>query len=93
MTVYLDPALSNALWPMVLWSGFVGVILAAVLILDRDWQTVPAWLVRRLVIVGLMVGIATRLWAFDLFLNCDWDALVDYYGYAGAWAYWIWAGC
>lgn len=79
---------------MILWAGFIGVIMAAVLVLDRDWRLVPSFVIRRFVWAALLIGVVTvKLSATDLFINCDWDSLVSAYGEGWAWVMWIMAGC
>ena len=92
MNLYIDPALFFL--PMVLWAGFIGVIIAAILVLDRDWQLVPSFVIRRFVWAGLIIGVVSvKLSAVDLFLECDWATLTSNYGEAVAWVMWIMSGC
>jgi hypothetical protein len=71
---------------------FVGVILLPILIINREQMRLSKLALVALLLLPFLVVPAT-VEAFDLFINCDWDSLVNTYGEAGAWLFWIWGGC
>ena len=76
-----------------LWIGII--ILPFLVQLDSKHLAVLGRLGRHLfvaVLLALAIG-SVKVYAFDMFRECDFEALVSEYGYWVAWAWWVGSQC
>jgi ABC-type molybdate transport system permease subunit len=79
-------------WPSWVQLFFVGVILLPILLMHRERLSKA----RKVVVVLLTLALLVPpvVYGFDIAGPCsDWDALVNTFGYALAWWFWISWGC